>query len=139
MTAQTLESRYRVTGMDCASCGRKIDTAIRRLPGVEDVSVAVQTGVLKIRHDGDLADEAVLQQLRNLGYSGEAASPTSGSVAAPAGPPPAAAGPGAPRGGGPGRRASPRSAAWRCCPPMDWARCSPPSNDTPSSPPWPWG
>ena len=94
MTAQTLESRYRVTGMDCASCGRKIDTAIRRLPGVEDVSVAVQTGVLKIRHDGDLADEAVLQQLRNLGYSGEAASPTSGSVAAPAGPPPAAAGAG---------------------------------------------
>ncbi|MCK3127699.1 heavy-metal-associated domain-containing protein, partial [Escherichia coli] len=65
-----------------------------RLPGVEDVSVAVQTGVLKIRHDGDLADEAVLQQLRNLGYSGEAASPTSGSVAAPAGPPPAAAGAG---------------------------------------------
>ncbi|QYC12203.1 cadmium-translocating P-type ATPase [Brevundimonas nasdae] len=77
--------------MDCASCGRKIDTAIRRLPGVEDVSVAVQTGVLKIRHGGDLADEAVLQQLRNLGYSGEAAAPTSGAVAAAAGPPPAAA------------------------------------------------
>lgn len=91
MTAQPLESRYRVTGMDCASCGRKIDTAIRRLPGVEDVSVAVQTGVLKIRHGGDLADEAVLQQLRNLGYSGEAAAPTSGAVAAAAGPPPAAA------------------------------------------------
>jgi len=67
MTAQPLESRYRVTGMDCASCGRKIDTAIRRLPGVEDVSVAVQTGVLKIRHGGDPADAAVLQQLRNLG------------------------------------------------------------------------
>ncbi|MFZ4164518.1 heavy metal translocating P-type ATPase [Brevundimonas sp.] len=91
MTAQPLESRYRVTGMDCASCGRKIDTAIRRLPGVEDVSVAVQTGVLKIRHGGDLADEAVLQQLRNLGYIGEAAAPTSGAVAAAAGPPPAAA------------------------------------------------
>jgi Cd2+/Zn2+-exporting ATPase len=91
MTAQPLESRYRVTGMDCASCGRKIDTAIRRLPGVEDVSVAVQTGVLKVRHGGGLSDEAVLQQLRNLGYSGEAAAPTSGSVAAPAGPPPAAA------------------------------------------------
>lgn len=97
MTAQTLESRYRVTGMDCASCGRKIDTAIRRLPGVEDVSVAVQTGVLKIRHGGNLADEAVLQQLRNLGYSGEAATPTPGSLAAPADRPPAAA----KTGGGP--------------------------------------
>ena len=47
--------------------------------------------MLKIRHGGDLADEAVLQQLRNLGYIGEAAAPTSGAVAAAAGPPPAAA------------------------------------------------
>ena len=92
MTAETLESRYRVSGMDCAGCGRKIDTAIRRLPGVEDVSVTVQTGVLKIRHGGALSDEAVLQQLRSLGYVGEAVIPASGSAAAPDDPPPAAAG-----------------------------------------------
>ncbi|RYG20226.1 MAG: hypothetical protein EON96_01420, partial [Caulobacteraceae bacterium] len=41
MSAETIESRYRVTGMDCAGCGRKIDTAMRRLVGVEDVSVSV--------------------------------------------------------------------------------------------------
>lgn len=71
MTATTVESRYKVSGMDCASCGRKIDTAIRRLPGVEDVSVSVQNGAMKVQHAGDLADASVLKQLRNLGYRGE--------------------------------------------------------------------
>ena len=88
MTAETLESRYRVSGMDCAGCGRKIDTALRRLPGVEDVSVAVQTGALRVRHGGGLTDEAVLQQLRNLGYDGEAVRQTAGSVQASADPAP---------------------------------------------------
>jgi Cd2+/Zn2+-exporting ATPase len=91
MTAETLESRYRVSGMDCAGCGRKIDTALRRLPGVEDVSVAVQTGALRVRHGGGLTDEAVLQQLRNLGYDGEAVRHTAGSVQAPADPAPGVA------------------------------------------------
>ncbi|RZJ46705.1 MAG: cadmium-translocating P-type ATPase [Brevundimonas sp.] len=75
MAAQTIESRYRVTGMDCAGCGRKIDTAMRRLTGVEDVSVSVQSGVLKVQHGGTVGDDAVLQQLRNLGYEGEADKP----------------------------------------------------------------
>lgn len=30
--------------MDCASCGSKIDTAVRRMSGVEDVSVSVAAG-----------------------------------------------------------------------------------------------
>ncbi|MEJ6788157.1 heavy metal translocating P-type ATPase [Brevundimonas sp. BR2-1] len=91
MTAETFESRYRVSGMDCAGCGRKIDTAVRKLPGVEDVSVAVQTGALKVRHGGGLADEAVLQQLRNLGYDGEPVAPATGPGRPPAGPAEAAA------------------------------------------------
>jgi len=72
MSAQTIESRYRVTGMDCAGCGRKIDTAMRRVPGVDDVSVNVSSGVLKVQHGGAVGDDLVLQQLRNLGYEGAA-------------------------------------------------------------------
>ena len=33
MPPETLETRYRVTGMDCAGCGSKVDTAVRKLPG----------------------------------------------------------------------------------------------------------
>ena len=38
MTETTTQTRYRVEGMDCAGCATKIDTAVRRMPGVEDVT-----------------------------------------------------------------------------------------------------
>ncbi|WP_429939716.1 heavy-metal-associated domain-containing protein, partial [Brucella melitensis] len=37
---------FRVDGMDCASCAAKIDTAVRRVKGVEDVSVSVTAGTV---------------------------------------------------------------------------------------------
>ena len=42
--AEATQTRYRVEGMDCASCASKIDTAVRRMPGVTDVSVSVTAG-----------------------------------------------------------------------------------------------
>ncbi len=67
LTAQT---QYRVDGMDCASCVVKIDTALRRLPGVEDVSVSVSAGTMSVRHADDPALVATIeQQLASLGYT----------------------------------------------------------------------
>ena len=40
MAEAATQTRYRVEGMNCAGCATKIDTAVRRLPGVEDVSVS---------------------------------------------------------------------------------------------------
>ena len=53
MTSTTQHSRYRVEGMDCASCAAKIDTAVRRLQGVEDVSVSVTAGTMTVKHQSD--------------------------------------------------------------------------------------
>jgi len=63
------ETRYRVTGMDCAACAAKIETAVSRLPGVADVSVSATAGMMRVAH----ADEAVLfpamrTRLGKLGY-----------------------------------------------------------------------
>ena len=46
--------RYKVGGMDCASCAAKIDTAVRRMPGIEDVSVSVSSATMAVNHDGTL-------------------------------------------------------------------------------------
>ncbi|GLS32504.1 Cd2+/Zn2+-exporting ATPase [Mesorhizobium albiziae] len=62
------QTRYRVTGMDCASCASKIDTAVRRIDGVEDVSVSVANGRLTVTHGGGVTNEAIVRQVSKLGY-----------------------------------------------------------------------
>lgn len=61
MTATPTQTRFRVEGMDCASCAAKIDTAVRRLPGVADISVSVTAGTMTVKHD-ESADLGVLQK-----------------------------------------------------------------------------
>lgn len=48
---EPLQTRFRIEGMDCASCATKIDTAIRRMPGVQDVSISVSAGTMTVEHD----------------------------------------------------------------------------------------
>jgi len=62
------QTRYRVEGMDCASCAAKIDTAVRRVPGVEDVMVSVPAGTMTVHHRDDSDLDAVEQKVRGLGY-----------------------------------------------------------------------
>ncbi|KQY13242.1 heavy metal translocating P-type ATPase [Rhizobium sp. Root482] len=67
--ADAIQTRYRVEGMDCASCAAKIDTAVRRMPGVEDVSVSVTAGTMTVRH-GETSDLATIaKKVVGLGYS----------------------------------------------------------------------
>ncbi|WP_152048515.1 heavy metal translocating P-type ATPase [Aureimonas psammosilenae] len=81
--------RVRVTGMDCAACAAKIDTAVRRLDGVRDVAVSVSGGSVRIAHDGRLEADAVVRQIRNLGYGAEAeASAPAGALVSASGPTP---------------------------------------------------
>jgi len=67
--AETSQAKYRVGGMDCASCASKIDTAVRRLPGVEDVSVSVTAGTMTVSHDGSSDLGAIEKRVTGLGYS----------------------------------------------------------------------
>ena len=85
MNAPLKQSRYRVEGMDCASCATKIDTAVRRVEGVQDVSVSVTAGTMTIRHaaNSDLAN--LEKRVTGLGYkvSALAASTPTASVKPP--------------------------------------------------------
>ncbi|WEK52432.1 MAG: heavy metal translocating P-type ATPase [Candidatus Kaistia colombiensis] len=48
-----IQDRYRITGMDCASCAQKIDTAVRRIDGVEDVSISVSAGTMTVQRGAE--------------------------------------------------------------------------------------
>ncbi|PTE06929.1 heavy metal translocating P-type ATPase [Mesorhizobium helmanticense] len=68
MTAPIEQTRFKIGGMDCASCAAKIDTAVRRLDSVVDVSVSVTGASMTITHGGALPEAKVLQQVARLGY-----------------------------------------------------------------------
>ena len=71
MTPATLPYiRFRVGGMDCASCATKVDTAVRRIKGVEDVSVSVTAGTLSVSHAADApVGEPIAKAVKALGYT----------------------------------------------------------------------
>ncbi|QCJ00302.1 heavy metal translocating P-type ATPase [Agrobacterium larrymoorei] len=65
------QTRFRVGGMDCASCASKIDTAVRRMQGVEDVSVSVTAGTMSVKHDETSDLDAIGKKVKGLGFTVE--------------------------------------------------------------------
>lgn len=64
------QSRFRVSGMDCGSCATKIETAVRRIDGVDNVVVSVAAGTMNVTHRGDanIAD-VITKAVTALGYT----------------------------------------------------------------------
>lgn len=61
-------TRYRVGGMDCASCASKIETALLRVPGIHEVRVSVPNGTVTVTHDPSVGGDAVIGPVVRLGY-----------------------------------------------------------------------
>jgi len=68
-TAQTAKVRFRVEGMDCASCAAKIENALQRMPAVTEVVVSVTGGTVTVsRAVGGVDDDKIRDQISDLGY-----------------------------------------------------------------------
>jgi copper chaperone CopZ len=55
--------------MDCAGCAAKIDTAVRRIPGVADVAVSATAGTMTVQHADAGNSESIEAAIRRLGYA----------------------------------------------------------------------
>jgi Cd2+/Zn2+-exporting ATPase len=65
--ATSIDTRFRVTGMDCAACATKVEAATRRVTGVETVSISVTAGTMTVRHAGaDLVQ--IARKVTEVGY-----------------------------------------------------------------------
>ena len=56
---------YKVTGLDCANCAAKIETAIGKLAGVQEISVNVLTQKL-ILHADEVQIDGILEQAQKI-------------------------------------------------------------------------
>ncbi|HIK19266.1 MAG TPA: cadmium-translocating P-type ATPase [Leptolyngbyaceae cyanobacterium M33_DOE_097] len=62
--------QMQVGGMDCPSCERKIETALQKLAGVDEVAVDVATERMTISYDPQQIDEqAIADRVISLGYT----------------------------------------------------------------------
>jgi Zn2+/Cd2+-exporting ATPase len=70
MTDATLkQARYRITGMDCGGCAKKVETVVGKIPGMSGVSVSLAANALTVTHV-DTAEVAaeVARRVSSLGY-----------------------------------------------------------------------
>lgn len=59
---------WKVAGMDCAACARKVENAVRQVSGVNQVQVLFATGKLVVDSDGDLRQQ-VERAVQKAGYT----------------------------------------------------------------------
>lgn len=66
---RAVEARYRVIGMDCASCAAKIESAAQKIEGVDEVKVSIASQIMTIKVTDPVAQlPAVERTVADLGY-----------------------------------------------------------------------
>jgi len=68
MSADLKATTLRVSGMTCAGCARKIDTALRALEGVRDVSLHYPDPTLGVLHTAQAGAAAIRDTVAALGF-----------------------------------------------------------------------
>ncbi|WP_247479091.1 heavy metal-associated domain-containing protein [Bradyrhizobium sp. CW9] len=69
MTSMDEAVRYRVTGMDCASCAAKIEGAARSVAGVRDAKVSIASQEMTLTtEDGSEPLPELERKISGLGY-----------------------------------------------------------------------
>lgn len=64
-----VQREWRVTGMDCGSCAAKVRGAVERLPGVQDVDVALMAERLRLNLDqAQTSPESIEKAVRGVGF-----------------------------------------------------------------------
>ena len=56
-----MKKKFKLQDLDCANCAAKMEAAIKKLPGVHDVSISFMTQKMVLEADDEHFDEIVQQ------------------------------------------------------------------------------
>ena len=59
-----MKKTYKLIDLDCANCAAKMEDAIRKLDGVQDVSISFMTQKLTIEAEEERLDEIMRQAVK---------------------------------------------------------------------------
>lgn len=60
---------YTVTGMTCGHCVASVTEEVRGIPGVQDVSVVLESGAVTVTSEDTVDDAAVKAAVEEAGYT----------------------------------------------------------------------
>ena len=64
-----MKEKYRVTGMTCSACSARVDKCVRKLTGVQDVSVNLLTNSMSVIYDeAVLSADDIVRAVTDAGY-----------------------------------------------------------------------
>ena len=58
----TVKKNYPVMGMGCAACVARVESALKKLQGVTDVSVSLASNMAQVEYDTDVVSAADLKK-----------------------------------------------------------------------------
>ena len=62
------ELKINIKGMECGGCENRVETAIKKLEGIETVSADHESGDVVITSKDEINKDAILEVIDNLGY-----------------------------------------------------------------------
>jgi Cu+-exporting ATPase len=75
------ETRFNVTGMTCAACSAAVERNVKQLQGVEDVTVNLLTGSMRVKYDPEqVVDEDIVKAVTEAGYGASVRTRTQDTV-----------------------------------------------------------
>src|SRR5579862_5976139 len=66
-----MTSELRIGGMSCASCVRRVETALRHVPGVKNATVNFATETATVDSAEDVPRELLIEAVETAGYKAE--------------------------------------------------------------------
>ena len=63
-----MQQQYQITGMSCAACAARVETAAGGVPGVESCQVNLLTGTLRLECDAAYSEQALRAAVTAAGY-----------------------------------------------------------------------
>ena len=82
--AASTSAEFAIGGMTCASCVRRVEKALAKVPGVEQVSVNLATEKATVHAEPSVSRDQLLAAVTKAGYEAKFIEPEAAPVAAPA-------------------------------------------------------
>lgn len=70
------EQKFSVTGMSCAACSSRVEKAVSKVDGVENVAVSLLTNSMNV--EGDVEPNAIIKAVEDAGYGASIQAPQPG-------------------------------------------------------------